>query len=375
MDESRDHNLGNPLSRLMREDQSYRQSGEHGAEAAAPHGSTVTNKSMDTKATTFGMLPSTGHGGPQKDVDELETEHQKIWQDVLEDRWDAEGDEPRPKLSDLGDDQTVDVADIGVPTSPSSSHLDFSKSSKRGQGEGGTTTLLLPPRPPLRKSQFDHLSQDPPPAPATQQQQQQQAMTDSTTDSLSLLQLKRLVSEMPSREPTAYTFVYEDTASFPDELEEWFSYRAGEKEMLRLAKNGFEESWAETCATQSQSTSSVAESRPWLTASPNTRTNLVEAAIQKLEATSIATRVQGLEVLIYIALGTWGETAGLEAEDMLDLKGYGNPDATYRSSTLQLKSIIEGVTLIYDAFGIAAIFTVFRGACFKILFVPSPTSE
>jgi hypothetical protein len=367
MDDSKEHSAGDPLSRLMKEDEAYRQNEELERDGSAPHGS-VVNNSIDTTATTFGMFPSAGHNRPREDVDGLEAEHQKIWQDVLEDRWNSEGDESQPKLDDLGNDQTVDVADIGIPTSPGNSNLDFSNSSNNRQDEGRTTTLLLPPRPPLRKSQFDPPSQNLPHPPATQQ-----AINETTTDSFSLPQLKRPVGDMPGREPTAYTFVYEDTAAFPDELEEWFSYRALEKEMLSQAKDTFDESWAKICNTESRSASNMSEPPSWLTAPPHTRTQLVEAAIQKLEATDIALRIQGLEVLIYIILGTWGETAGLEAEDILDLKGYGNPDGTYRSSTLQLQSILEGAALIYDAIGIPSIFTVFRGACSKTLYVSNRT--
>ena len=50
------------------------------------------------------------------------------------------------------------------------------------------------------------------------------AGTENTSDSLNLMQLRKIVTELPKVEATPYAFTYSDAASLPEEIEEWFTY-------------------------------------------------------------------------------------------------------------------------------------------------------
>ena len=41
---------------------------------------------------------------------------------------------------------------------------------------------------------------------------------------MSVAQLRSIVTNLPKLEPKAYAYSYEETRTFPEELEEWFQY-------------------------------------------------------------------------------------------------------------------------------------------------------
>src|SRR5262245_61812322 len=97
---------------------------------------------------------------------------------------DAAPEPPRPN---------EDVADTGV--------ADIGPTSAARPPQPGAPT-----RPPLQR-------QPAPPAPA-------QSMTvQQATDSLSLMQLRRIVADFKTADPVAYDFVYTDTAPQGEEID------------------------------------------------------------------------------------------------------------------------------------------------------------
>ncbi|KAL9633784.1 MAG: hypothetical protein Q9164_004495, partial [Protoblastenia rupestris] len=76
-------------------------------------------------------------------------------------------------------------------------------------------------RPILRREGSTPAPPQQPPPPAPPQPREEGG---NGTDSLSLLQLRRLVSDLPKIEPTAYAYEHDETRTFPEELEEWFQY-------------------------------------------------------------------------------------------------------------------------------------------------------
>lgn len=50
------------------------------------------------------------------------------------------------------------------------------------------------------------------------------------------MQLRRIVTEFPKIDPTAYAFEYLDTATLVEEIDEWFSYNEAEYRRLQRAK-------------------------------------------------------------------------------------------------------------------------------------------
>ena len=182
--------------------------------------------------------------------------------------------------------------------------------------------------------------QPPPPAPP-----QQRGDMPGNTDSLSLQQLRRLVTDLPKLEPTAYAYDYADTRSFPEELDEWFQYTEEERYMLLRAKQTFNEKWEQAQATRIDPSD---EALVWTDVDQVARKRFVEGAMQALESTETATRIAGLECLSYIALGAWAHTAGLEAEREEIQIDVGS-DSPYARSRMQLKWIRNGVGLLSEA--------------------------
>lgn len=182
--------------------------------------------------------------------------------------------------------------------------------------------------------------QPPPPAPP-----QQRGELPGNTDSLSLQQLRRLVTELPKLEPTAYAYEYADTRSFPEELDEWFQYTEEERYMLLRAKQTFDEKWEQAQATRPDPSD---EALVWTDVDQAARKRFIEGTLQALESTETAIRIAGLECTSYIALGAWAHTAGLEASDDDSQLGVGN-DSSYARSRVQLQWIRNGVGLLSEA--------------------------
>lgn len=206
---------------------------------------------------------------------------------------------------------------------------------------------LSPPkqlaRPGLRRetSAPPPPQQPPPPAPP------QPADASNPTDSLSLQQLRQLVTDLPRFEPTAYAYTYNDTRSFPEELDEWFQYAEEERYMLLRAKQMFEDKWEEVHATR---TDRLDEPFEWVDVEEPTREKFVtEVVLRDLENPDSLTRITSLECLSYIALGAWGQTAGLEnSEAEAEMVGLGlsSSDTQYSRCQYQLSWIRKGVALL-----------------------------
>ncbi|KAI9683911.1 MAG: Factor arrest protein 11 [Trizodia sp. TS-e1964] len=234
--------------------------------------------------------------------------------------------------------------------------------------DGPSPNIFLPSRPHFQRDQVPPQPLTHPPAPP-QQQQHHQDQIGMNADSLSLAQLRRIVTEMPRVEPTAYAFTYEDTASFPEEIEEWFPYTEDDHHALLRAKITFEEKWKAFGPIES-----TKEHEPllWTAASNGQRLKFVTKEVAGLENPVIRNREACLGALMYVGLGAWDETAGLKSiadtqvqppnrgtlnEDTLECQ----PDAT----SMQLDWMMTGAEVIYESMGIQAIFDVLRGACLR----------
>lgn len=254
--------------------------------------------------------------------------------------------------ADEVDEAGADISTIS-PTDTTPSEFEARIETRRAQDAqaGGSPKILAnaavsPPkslaRPALRResSAPPPPQQPPPPAPS------QPADAPNATDSLSLQQLRQLVTDLPKFEPAAYAYTYQDTRSFPEELEEWFQYTEEERYMLLRAKQTFEEKWEQAQATRMNPSNEALE---WTDVDDAAREKFVEGALEALEDPDPVTRVANLECLSYIALGAWCHTAGLEVEtsevDTEDL-GLGSSDAQYSRCRLQLKWIRKGVDLL-----------------------------
>ncbi|KAI5865452.1 N1221-domain-containing protein [Durotheca rogersii] len=218
----------------------------------------------------------------------------------------------------------VDVADTGV--------------ADLGPNTAGTAPGRQPARPPLQRNQSQPLppAQLPPP-PASQ-----------PPDSLSLAQLRRIVSEFPRLEPVAYDFKYSDTAPHAEEIEEWFVYQFWQWIRLNSAQRAFEWQWEHDIAARQDEIT-------WDQADDEIRTHFILQALDGVKADDTATRVAAIGRLTYLVLGRWADTAGAAPTgDRAKIRSVAAP--------AQLAAINASVKLIAQWDGIPVIWAALRNA-------------
>lgn len=239
--------------------------------------------------------------------------------------------EDSPGVADTG------VADIGLPQSSSQTPVPMSRPQlQRNQPQ---------PPPPHQ----------PPPPPSAQQV--------PPTDSLSLQQLRRIVSDFPKIDPTSYAFTYADTASFEEEVDEWFSYNEAEFRRLQRAKGTFERRWRKFAGKE------------WAEAELTERKRFMKQESDGLLATDLRRRCKSLQTILHVMLGVWHENAGRIADPVTKGKGKevgeqngDTPDRTSKTkpktkaTMSQLEHMKSGILLVAESDGIRHLFQVMRDA-------------
>ncbi|KAK2777576.1 Factor arrest protein 11 [Emmonsiellopsis sp. PD_33] len=206
--------------------------------------------------------------------------------------------------------------------------------------------MAAAPPPPMKP---------PPPAPVQQN-------LESPTDSLNLMQLRKLVHEMPKAEQPAYAFEYADCQPFPEEVDEWFQYNEPDRLMLLGSKVSFEHNWSEFC--QSLPNTPELEAYSWIDASEENRQAFISQIVESLDNPDLFTRIEALEVVCYVIAGVWATTAGMDAEGVPE--GFSKLEATEefpKSKSLQIKWMVNNVLLVQRCNGIPALY----GAMKRIL--------
>lgn len=166
-------------------------------------------------------------------------------------------------------------------------------------------------------------------------------------DSLSLLQLKRIVSDFPPVEPTSYAFTYADTASFEEEIDEWFGY--GNTESLRVNR-------ARVCWGGRWKQSSK---KLWMEEGRGIKREFVGRECEGLKGEAGGRR-KSLQRIMHILLGIWDESAGTAkplAHASRDV-GVGEEEPQIRSQATksQIDAMKDGVSLVTECGGVAAAF-------------------
>ena len=242
-----------------------------------------------------------------------------------------------------------------------------------------TPALVVPPHPPQSASpQPMHSPQRPiptrpilrregsTPAPPVQrlpltpeERSAEGAEGQLPTDSLSLQQLRRLVTDMPKLGPQAYAYEHADTRSFAEEIEEWFPYSEEERYMLLRGKEAFEtrlERWAP-------------EGRKWVDVTDGERDEFARAVSEEMEQED--DEVEAVECLGYLAMGCWGDTAGMEKEAAADSESAhlekaawgGIPAEQYQKSKEQIDWMRKGCQSLARSRSVQKLFNVLRKAC------------
>ncbi|TEA17547.1 Factor arrest protein 11 [Colletotrichum sidae] len=214
---------------------------------------------------------------------------------------------------------------------------------------GPETTDKPPPppsRPPLQRNSSaptpDSAPAPVPPAPMPP------TSTDSQqpTDSLSLLQLRRIVAEFSRGEPVAYDFVYSDTGSHDEEINEWFVYQFWQWLRLNAAQTAFEGDWQHKYNIHTG----------WAETDYETRVRFTKDALAGLRAKESTQRRDASGKLVYMVLGRWVETAApVTAGDGRSAASAAQVEAM-RSSVAFIASL-DGLATVWEA--IQATFEVF----------------
>ena len=215
-------------------------------------------------------------------------------------------------------------------------------------------------RPVLRREGSAPPPPQQPPPPSPQQSEEE---AGNSTDSLSLLQLRRLVTDLPKLEPTAYAFTYGDTRAFSEELEEWFQYTEEDRCLLSNAKVAFDEEWE---AFQAVNLGSSPEQSSWIEVQDVVREAFVSKTLRGLDQPDLLRRAASVQCLTYIALGVWGDTAGLSTENgESQEKGINTEQKhdTYEKSALQIRWIRNGAGLLRRLGAPGILFDSMRKIC------------
>lgn len=213
--------------------------------------------------------------------------------------------------------------------------------------------LPPPPPPPLpgpaqgrarqQQQQYQHREQQ----QQQQQEREQQQGVPAPTDSLSLLQLRRIVADVNRVEPVAYDFVYSDMGPHADEIDEWFSYQFWR---LNAAQRAFE--WH-----LNHESVAAGGAHTWDDADNDTRARFVQAAIAGAQSNDAALRSASIGKLVYLVLGRWGDTA----MHNMTPRGAGRSVA----SASQLQAIKAGVECLTSLEGLPVVWEALRN-CFEV---------
>jgi hypothetical protein len=186
------------------------------------------------------------------------------------------------------------------------------------------------------------------------------------------MQLRRIVTEFPKIDPTSYAFTYNDTATFEEEVDEWFSYNEAEFKRLNRAKDTFYRRWKKFAG------------KPWLEADKEQQEVFVKQEVDELRDIDLRRRCKGLQTILHVVLGVWDETAGLKSAEAGEPKGSekeepaeepkekGDDDGPTetkpktRATEPQLEQMKASILLVTEAGGIALLYQVMQNA-FKCL--------
>jgi hypothetical protein len=132
------------------------------------------------------------------------------------------------------------------------------------------------------------------------------------------MQLKSLVREMPKIEPTPYAFTYKDAATLPEEIEEWFAYTTPERANILRAQSCFATEWG--VFNNWAFTGDDESPLDWNKTTEERRQKFIQRLLDGIRSPEVEKRLEQLEALVYIVLGCWHETAGLEKGGTMTLE-------------------------------------------------------
>jgi hypothetical protein len=238
-----------------------------------------------------------------------------------------------------------DVADTGVAAEDA------------GEASAATantnTNTVQPLRPNLQRNtsapSLPPPPNEPPPPPSQVQNQPNQA-----PDSLSLAQLRRIVSEFPkatSDAATAYDFVYEDMGPHAEEVDEWFVYgQFWQWVRLNGAHRIFETAWEQFSGDEE-----------WDDTDSESKANFMRRTLEQIRDGDNISRVHAIGRTMYIVLGRWVDTAQTGPFGDRE-RGAGGKNVRSVATQGQLLAMREGVKLLAELDGLPIIWQALQQA-------------
>lgn len=257
-------------------------------------------------------------------------------------------------------DPVGDLADTGVAAETTTANPPAAPSSPMNNSAALPMRPGLPPRNSMPPNPPTQPAPSPPPSGSQQQQQQQ------PPDSLSLAQLRRIVSEFPRNDAVVYDFAYSDTGPHAEELDEWFTYQFWQWVRLNAAQKSFEWHWDQQDASgDNNHNNSYAM---WDDATDEARAAFVNKALDQVGSGDDSLRTAAIARLVYIVLGRWCDTAGAPIlGDKSRLRTVATPD--------QLAAISSGVKLLVERDGLPIVWNALQNALDTLWYVLSNSTR
>jgi hypothetical protein len=179
------------------------------------------------------------------------------------------------------------------------------------------------------------------------------------------MQLRRIVAEFPRNEPQSYAFELADTASFEEEIDEWFGYNEGETMRLSRARVAFGTRW-KTTSTKKWNETDWEVRKQWL------KNECITVGAE--ESGMTAKRRKAVARIMHVMLGVWDESAGpglpnshvLAHQEKLAQAGEGEDSAASAAqvrslaSRPQVDAMRSGVKLLTECGGLSHLWTGMR---------------
>jgi len=251
----------------------------------------------------------------------------------------------------------ADEVDAGTSILTPSKQLPLSALKPPDDTAPTTSQPKAPSRPGLRREGSA------PPPPPSQPPPEPPAQPENGTDSLSLPQLRQLVSQFPKAEQRAYDFQYAEAQTFSEEVDQWYHYTQPEedRDYLLTSREVFEQRWKIFCESQARSDRTDPS---WLRLSDGDRHDFVSHLVPDLVSSELTDRLEALGCLHYITAGVWSITSGLEPDqDVLQ----SSTDADDRYSLVQLHWMHKGVDAVADNMVLQELYSCLR----RVLDVPT----
>ncbi|KAL8921613.1 MAG: hypothetical protein Q9172_003938 [Xanthocarpia lactea] len=256
------------------------------------------------------------------------------------------------ELDSTGTDVSTPVPDFSTPITPALQAPPLHPAQSLVRHDLTASPKPVHARPILRREGSTPAPpSQPPPLTPQQPQQESEEGAQLPTDSLSLQQLRRLVTEFPKLEPQAYAYQHADTRSFAEEVEEWFPYSEDERHLLLRAKETFETQWKQW---------DTSHSAKWVDADESSRRLFLRDIVKDCNVQE--EEIEVIDCLAYLALGCWGDTAGLVEEPEED-HWIGTPTGQFARPASQIKWMRRGCESLVACGAFQYAFHLLRRTC------------